>query len=137
VTRLTFPLFFEHLTRRLSLLAAFYGSNSHGPAPSNPEASAPLPDLTPLLDLTKNINTTRYHLHWYDWQRYSRRQDALMNFGGLKGNFTLTGPLAPFLPYLRLGAALNLGQATTFGLGRYELAQEINTVTTDNKQRWD
>lgn len=65
------------------------------------------------------IKVSENNLHWFDWERYSRRQDAAMKFGGLKGKTSFTGDLGPFLPYLRLGEAVNVGQATTFGLGRF------------------
>jgi hypothetical protein len=106
-TRLTFPLLFANLARRLNLLAAFYGTNGAGA------------DFYSLQDRTDAVTTKANGLHWHDWERYSRRQDSTMKFGGLTGTITFAGPLAPFLPYLRLGAAVNLGQATTFGLGRY------------------
>ena len=41
-----------------------------------------------------------------------------MKFGGLMGAITFTGHLGLFMPYLRLAEIINLGQATTFGLGR-------------------
>lgn len=111
VTHLNFPLFSENLFRRLSLLAEFYG-NGVGP-----------PDFSSLLAQARDITLSSNGLRWHDWERYSRRQDANMKFGGLKGSLTIAGPLGPFLPYLRLGAAVNLGQATTFGLGRYTLKE--------------
>lgn len=109
VTRFTFSLFWERLTQRLSLLSAFYEKNPR------------LPDFTPLSSQASQIQVLRHDLHWHDWERYSRRQDATMKFGGLVGRITLQGPLGPFMPFLRLGAQVNVGQETTFGLGRYSL----------------
>ncbi|HAY22292.1 MAG TPA: hypothetical protein DCY27_09015 [Desulfobacterales bacterium] len=57
-------------------------------------------------------------LHWYDWERYSYSQQERLKLGGLKGAITFAGE-GPFMPYLRLGEQVNLGQGTTFGLGRY------------------
>jgi hypothetical protein len=34
---------------------------------------------------------------------------------------TFAGPLGPFLPYLRLGEQVHIGQGNTFGLGRYTI----------------
>lgn len=115
VARLDFPFFFERLTHRVRLLAAFYGQNG-----SMPDASdfSSLPDL---LERSNEVRTTENHLHWYDWERYSSRQQTTMNFGGLKGRITFAGDLAPFLPWLRLGERVNVGQSTTFGLGRYQM----------------
>lgn len=112
VTRLTFPLIFCRLAQRLSLLTAFYGD--HVPSP-------PTIDLTLLLDQAQQLTVLEDEMHWYDWERYSSRQDANMNLGGLRGSITFAGHLKPFLPFLRLGAQVNLGQGTTFGLGGYEI----------------
>lgn len=111
VTRFAFPLFWERLTQRLSLLAAFY------------ERPPGLPDFTPLSSQVPYIRVVCHDLHWHDWERYSRRQDATMKFGGLVGQVTLQGPLGSFLPWLRLGAQVNVGQETTFGLGRLQLVE--------------
>lgn len=109
VTRFTFPLFWERLTQRLSLLAAFYEKNPR------------LPDFMPLASQASQIQAARHDLRWHDWERYSRRQDATMKFGGLVGRVSLQGPLGPFVPFLRLGAQVNVGQETTFGLGRMQI----------------
>jgi hypothetical protein len=130
VTRLTFLLFFEHLAHRLALLAAFYGNNS--PATPTPDTASSFPDFAALLAQAKHIETTDYNLRWYDWARYSSRQNAAMRFGGLKGTITFTGDLGLFMPSLRLGEQINIGQTTTFGLGRYELAKGNMAYTIDD-----
>lgn len=109
VTKLTFSLFFEQLAHRLLLLATFYGNNAN------------LPDFQPWLTLSEAVSVQQHNLHWNDWHRYSRRQEASMIFGGLRGTVTFTGPLGPLLPFLRLGEFVHVGQATTFGLGRYQI----------------
>ena len=106
VTRLTFPLFFERLAQRLTMLAAFYGSNGHQP------------DLSPLVAKGKEIQVTSDTLYWYDWERYSGRQKSAMKLGGLRGRIRFAGELGPFMPYVRLGEQVNVGQGTSFGLGR-------------------
>ncbi len=110
VTKLTFPLFLERLVNRLTLLNAFYNGNS-----------GPLPHFEPLLSLAPNISVTNDELHWHDWERYSSRQKDTMKFGGLKGPIAFSGDLGPFMPYVRVGQQVNLGQSTTFGLGRYRI----------------
>jgi len=111
-TDLTFPLFWEHLSRRLELLAALYG-----PIDNPPDVA----DLTPQAGA---ITVADRRLYWYDWQRYSHRQQETMKLGGLKGSITFAGPLGPFMPYLRLGEHLHVGQGTTFGLGRYKMGTQ-------------
>ena len=107
VTKLTFPLFFERLAQRLTLLSAFYNSTV-----------AP-PDFSALLALAQNIAVTDDELHWYDCERYSARQKDTMKFGGIRGRISFSGELGPFMPWLKLGEKVNVGQSTTFGLGRY------------------
>ncbi len=109
VTNLTFPLFFERLSQRLTLLSSFYNF------PTAP------PDFSPLLTLARSIDVTNDELHWYDWERYSARQKDTMKFGGLKGRIAFSGRLGPFMPYVRVGRQVNVGQSTTFGLGRYNI----------------
>ena len=110
VTGLTFPAFFIGLAQRIALLSTFYGSQ---PEP---------PDFTDLLPLSRKIQVSHDELHWYEWERYSSRQNGTRKLGGLRGRISFTGPLGPFMPLLRLGEHVNLGQNTSFGLGRYELA---------------
>lgn len=109
VTELAFPLFFERLAERLRLLGAFYGSSDR------------LPDLSPLAALAGEVRTTEDSLHWHEWERYSGRQKTTMNFGGLMGKISFAGSLGPLMPCLRLGEHLNVGQQTTFGLGRFRI----------------
>lgn len=60
-------------------------------------------------------------LRWRDWTRYSNRQKQKMALGGVVGDWTLRGDLAPFLPLLHLGQWLHVGKNATFGLGKYDL----------------
>jgi hypothetical protein len=110
VTRLTFPVFFERLSHRLALLSAFYTRNGEG-----------APDMSSLLARAQEISVDRDELHWYDWERYSARQKNTMKLGGLRGKITFSGDLGPFMPFIRLGAEVNVGQGTSFGLGRMRL----------------
>lgn len=112
VTRLTFPLFFGRLVQRLTLLTTMYiGMADKTRTLDFPSIGSHAEDITIIHD----------GLRWHDWERYSRRQEAAMKFGGLIGKITFSGPIGLFMPYLRLGEVVNLGQATTFGLGRYAL----------------
>lgn len=60
---------------------------------------------------------------WYDWERYSNRQDRSMKLGGLMGRVTLSGNIKPFLPLLNLGRYLHVGKGTGFGLGKYQIVE--------------
>jgi len=58
---------------------------------------------------------------WFDWQRYSNRQERAMPLGGVIGRLVLEGDLRAFWPLLHLGQWLHVGGKTTFGMGRYRL----------------
>ena len=58
---------------------------------------------------------------WYDWERYSARQETRMKMGGILGRVTFSGDLTEFMPYLLLGGHLHVGKGTSFGLGKYEI----------------
>jgi len=77
-------------------------------------------DFAALADAAGKINDQR-HLVWRDWTRYSSRQKQEMQLGGVIGQWTLTGDLAPFWPFLHLGQWLHVGKNASFGLGRYVL----------------
>lgn len=99
------------LYRRLRTLAAAHGGDpdrfDHRRLPTDPDA------------LQLEVDWLR----WHDWTRYSSRQDALMQLGGLIGEVSLTGPaLAELWPALWFGQWTHVGQGTAFGLGRYRLA---------------
>ncbi len=96
------------LVRRANLLAEFHGNG------------ALVEDFTSLLAATATIQD-RKHLVWRDWTRYSSRQQQKMALGGVVGEWTISGPLTPFIPFLRLGEWLHVGKEAAFGLGHYIL----------------
>jgi hypothetical protein len=62
-------------------------------------------------------------LAWQDWTRYSSRQHALMQLGGLVGHVWVGGEaLSPLWRLLWLGQWVHVGKATSMGLGQYRLA---------------
>lgn len=68
-------------------------------------------------------------LHWFDWKRFSSRQQQAMTLGGVVGQWHLRGPaeaLASAWPWLWLGQWLHVGKNASFGLGGYRL----ETITT-------
>src|SRR3990172_8222678 len=42
-------------------------------------------------------------IEWYDWERYSARQDTRMKLGGFVGDITFEGDLGEFIPYIQAG----------------------------------
>lgn len=47
--------------------------------------------------------------------------------GDSVGRITLAGPLAPWLPLLRLGELVHVGKGTSFGLGKYRIVEAAVT----------
>ncbi len=68
--------------------------------------------------------TDSRELHWFDWTRYSSRQQQEMTLGGVLGRWTLHGNadvLAALWPWLWLGQWLHVGKNATMGLGAFAL----------------
>lgn len=76
-------------------------------------------DFRGLIAAAEQVETVSSDLRWYDWERYSARQDARMKLGGFVGRVTYRGDLQPFVPLLRLGEVVHVGKGTSFGLGKY------------------
>ncbi|MEK9149734.1 MAG: CRISPR system precrRNA processing endoribonuclease RAMP protein Cas6 [Candidatus Desantisbacteria bacterium] len=81
-------------------------------------------DYRQLIEEAKEVKIKERHTGWYDWERYSSRQETRMNLGGIIGNITYTGNLSPFLPFIILGKYAHIGKGATFGLGRYEISKK-------------
>ncbi len=105
-----FGALFATLLRRISLLTTF-----HTDTPLEADFAS----------LSQAGWTIRHHpvrLRWHEWARYSSRQDALIQMGGLIGEIELDGVgLEPFWPYLWLGQWTHAGKGAVMGLGRYQL----------------
>jgi len=78
------------------------------------------PDLnySTLTDKAKKITILEKQLSWFDWQRYSSRQEKKMFMGGLTGHIVYQGKIAPFIPLLRMAEIVHAGKNTAFGLGK-------------------
>ena len=105
-----FADFFSSLLRRISMLTYF-----HTDTPFET-------DFRSLTDAARKVNCET-QLKWVDQERYSARQKAAMNMGGVVGILRVQGPdLLPFWPLLCLGQATHTGSGATMGLGHYTLA---------------
>lgn len=63
-------------------------------------------------------------LRWFDWTRFSSRQQQEMALGGVVGHWQFHGPsdtLAQIWPWLWIGQWLHVGKNASFGLGGYQL----------------
>jgi hypothetical protein len=105
-----FGALFGTLLRRISMISYFH-------------TDTPLDtDFAGLTACSRRVKFSEQNLQWYDWTRYSSRQQTEMNMGGLIGNATLDMQgLDDFWPYLWLGQWTHVGKATSMGMGAYSI----------------
>jgi len=105
-----FGVLFRALLRRITTLAHLHcGIDCSG---------IDFGGLSHAADLVKTVSS---NLSYEYAERYSNRQKQRMPFGGLIGDITFEGDLAPFWTFILLGEWLHVGKKTSFGLGRYEI----------------
>ena len=80
-------------------------------------------DYKGLVARAKTIKVIDTDLSWFDWQRFSQRQDKAMLMGGMIGSITYEGKLGEFLPLVDFCSKVHLGKQTAFGLGKISAEQ--------------
>ena len=108
---LPFHVLVRAMLRRISSLMNAYGDG---------EPSLDYPGLVRKAEAIKIVDN---NLSWYDWERYSFRQEEKMLMGGMAGSVTYTGNIGEFLPLLEFCEQVHLGKQTTFGLGKIKTEQ--------------
>ena len=105
-----FGAFFGNLLRRISMISYFH-------------TDTPLEtDFAALTTKARTVQFTSQQLKWFDWTRYSSRQQTEMNMGGLIGSVYLDmQDLEEFWPYLWLGQWTHAGKGTSMGMGAYTI----------------
>ncbi len=107
---LEFHILIRNFLRRLSLLYYFHcGGDPSGW------------DFKGIIEKAQDVKVKKRNLKWYDWERYSARQETKMKMGGCVGKITFEGDIEPFIDLIRAGEVLHVGKGTGFGLGRYEI----------------
>lgn len=109
---LKFHVLIRNLMRRITLIYYFHC-----------ERRKPGWDAKDFIRLAEKVRTTTANIRWFDWERYSSRQESRLKMGGIVGEITFQGDLNPFMPILKAGEILHAGKGTSFGLGRYEIAE--------------
>lgn len=108
VMELPYDLFIRNLLRRISLLGKIHCGS---------DWELPYKDI---IDQAANhVKLVDSNTSWYDWERYSNRQQTRMKMGGIVGSLSYAGDLASFMPLILLGQFTHIGKNTTFGLGKY------------------
>ncbi len=78
-------------------------------------------DYKGLIERAEQVRIRHNGLRWFDWRRYSNRQERKMFMGGLVGNVTYEGDLGEFLPLIDFAEKVHLGKNTSFGLGKMQV----------------
>lgn len=119
LAQLTTRALVSTLARRMALLMDFHAPGTpapHGHANWGEAARA-------ITHLATSLGDER-DLRWFDWTRYSSRQQQEMTLGGVMGQWTLRGStetLTQLWPWLWLGQWLHVGKNATMGMGGYTL----------------
>jgi len=104
---LPFHILVRAMLRRVSSLLENYG---HG---------EPDIDYKGLVKHADKITISHNNLKWFDWKRYSSRQNAKMLMGGITGSITYKGRFDKYLPLLNFCSKIHIGKQTAFGLGKF------------------
>lgn len=124
VGQLTARTLLAALVRRCVLLLEFHGGLGSADHQDDWNMAAKT-----AIHLGHSLRDVQY-LHWYDWERYSSRQQQRMTLGGVLGRWNLQfddgATLAALWPWLWLGQWLHVGKNATMGLGGYMLERHVN-----------
>ncbi|MEW6660913.1 MAG: CRISPR system precrRNA processing endoribonuclease RAMP protein Cas6 [Bacillota bacterium] len=83
------------------------------------QGEAGLENFLGLARKAQQVYAVSDYTRWVDLRRPSRRATGSHLSGGLMGQVTYRGDLAPFLTLLKLGELLHVGWFSGFGLGKY------------------
>ena len=106
---LPFHVIIRAVLRRIFTLFSYYGEGK-------PEL-----DYVGLVRKAESVKIVKSDISWFDWRRYSFRQDQAMLMGGIVGSITYEGDIGEFVPLIQLCEKLHIGKQTSFGLGKIKL----------------
>ena len=107
--KIEFHILIRNLLRRISSLTYFHCNERFQV------------NFKELIEKAMAVKQTTSDTHWFDWKRYSTRQEEWMSLGGVTGTISYEGDITNFMPLLRLGEYVHVGKGTSFGLGKYEI----------------
>ncbi len=106
---LPFHVLVRAILRRISSLHNYHGNGE------------PPLDYRGMVERAKSVEIREPSIRWFDWKRYSNRQDQSMLMGGIVGKVNYTGDLGEFIPLIRFCEKVHIGKQTAFGLGRIKI----------------
>ena len=107
--KIEFHVLIRNLLRRISSLSYFHCDEKFQV------------DFKGLIEKASAVKQIRSDTHWFDWKRYSTRQEEWMSLGGVTGAVSYEGDLSDFMLLLRLGEYVHVGKGTSFWLGKYKI----------------
>ena len=107
--KIEFHVLIRNLLRRISSLSYFHCGEKFQV------------DFKGLIERATLVKQAASDIHWYDWKRYSTRQEEWMSLGGVTGAVSYEGDISDFMLLLRLGEYVHVGKGTSFGLGKYKI----------------
>jgi hypothetical protein len=81
-------------------------------------------EFRPFLETASKVDIVDKRLYWEDVTRYSNKQAAKLQMGGIFGEIVLDGELGPFTRLLRISEVLHVGKGAVFGLGKVKVVGE-------------
>ena len=109
---LPFHVLVRAMLRRVSSLMNIWGGGE------------PAIDYRELVERAGKVRITDNSLRWFDWKRYSNRQERKMFMGGMLGSVTYGGDLGEYLGLLDFCQKVHVGKNTSFGLGKIRATRE-------------
>ncbi len=106
---LPFHILVRAMLRRMSSLLNAFGEGE------------PAIDYKGLINIARNVEIAESNLAWFDWRRYSFRQDQAMLMGGITGSIIYRDVPFEFMPLFDFCEKVHIGKQTTFGLGQFEV----------------
>lgn len=82
----------------------------------------PSHEVHPLLEAARRVRTIEGDTRWFDWHRFSTRQNTAMRLGGFVGHAVYEPVPESLLHLLAWGELVHVGKASSFGHGRYLLS---------------
>jgi len=106
---LSFHILVRAMLRRVSSLTNYHG-----------DGEPPL-DYRGMVKRAESVEINDSSLKWFDWKRYSNRQDQSMLMGGITGKVRYSGNLGEFVPLIKFCEKVHIGKQTSFGLGKIKI----------------